>query len=327
LTGNPEQAAACWFEGATLRPLGAGHIHDTYRVSVAGQDFVLQRLNTAVFGAPEVLMEQTRGVLAHWSTQPHYHVPHLVADAQGRHGQWLAGDYWRMWTYVANSRVLDPPDSLDQATHAGAAFGFWQAHMQSLAGAWLVDILPGFLQLSHYLQAYDRVALQAPLACRQLIEHHRSLARALHARTHVIHGDCKVNNLLFNADATRVAAVIDFDTVMRGHWAWDLGDLVRSIWTSRGAVDPAFFGAVLRGFAAEQAACTVADSVAAPGYVTLMLGVRFLTDHLTGNTYFRVNREGENLARAEQQFELFERYVSAQGELRQIAANVLGSGA
>ena len=319
-----------WLTPEDVRPLGAGHIHDTYLVrghlpEHAPADFVLQRVNEVVFQNAPLLMAQTERVLAHWSTQSRYRVPELCRTLDG--ASYASHDgVWRLWRYLDHTRVIDPVENLQQAEAVGRAFGAFQAHMRDLPGARLADTIPGFLQLDHYLELFDPLAAQAPRAERGLIEANRHLAAALAERNAYIHGDCKINNLLFAADSERVDAVIDFDTVMYGHWAWDLGDLVRSVCFSGGSVRVEDFAACLRGFAAAQPAAKPEPAVLAPGYVALMLGVRFLTDHLSGNRYFRVDSPGENLRRAQEQLALFAEFKRLERQLQEAAEALLHSG-
>ncbi len=333
------EIAGAWLAPSDIQPLGAGHIHDTYLVrgDVPGPlpddnepddnenapgAYVLQRINQAVFKDAPLLMEQTERVLAHWSTQSRYRVPELCLTRNGASHVGREG-VWRLWRFLENTRVIDPVENAAQAEAAGLAFGAFQTHMRNLPGARLEDTIDGFLQLDYYLSAFDQVAAKAPEAERRLVDKHRSLGAALAQRNAYIHGDCKINNLLFEESVDQVAAVIDFDTVMYGHWAWDLGDLVRSVCFSRGKVRVEDFASCMRGFAASQPQTAVEPAIQAPGYVALMLGVRFLTDHLTGDRYFRVSRSGENLHRAQEQFALFSEFQRNETELREAAAAVL----
>ncbi len=323
---NVHGIAEAWLVPGDVQPLGAGHIHDTFLVRDAGLDepglYVLQRVNQEVFKDASRLMAQTERVLAHWSTQSRYRVPELCRTKDG--ASFLDRDgVWRLWRYLENTRVVDPVENAAQAEAAGRAFGAFQAYMRNLPGARLDDTIAGFLQLDYYLKAFDQVAAQAPDAERRLVDENRGLAAALAERNAYIHGDCKINNLLFAQTADEVAAVIDFDTVMYGHWAWDLGDLVRSVCFSRGAASVADFAACMRGFAAAQPQAAIEPAVQAPGYVALMLGIRFLTDHLSGDRYFRVSRTGENLHRAQEQFALFRDFQRQEADLREAAAAAL----
>lgn len=308
----------------SIKPLGNGHIHNTYLVGVDGEQYVLQNVNKIVFIDPDLVMSQTRRVLACFSQQTRYKVPVLVETSQGKVGIWRDGQYWRLWEYVPHSLVVDPIETLQQAAEAGSAFGALQKRLEKMPGEPLVDPIYGFLQLEHYLNEFEQVATAAPVGLRKVVDAHRHLSQQFSQRNCVIHGDCKVNNLLFNATGDRVLAVIDFDTAMFGHWAWDFGDLIRSVCFSRRRVEGSFFGACLKGFAQHQDRVNVRDSVAAPAYVALMLGLRFLTDHLQGNIYFRAAKPGENLLRARAQFELLEEFVVQAPQMQRVAGEVLG---
>ena len=116
--------------------------------------------------------------------------------------------------------------------------------------------------------------------------------------------------------------VLDLDTVMWGNWAWEFGDLVRSM--SGGQPMPSRFEAAARGYIGEAGVvATPEDLVLAPRYTTFMLAVRFLTDHLQGDRYFKTAHRGENLERALAQFRLLEAMESMEPELLQRARALL----
>lgn len=325
-----EAASRFWFDEVSLAPLGAGHIHDTYLVELRGTEsrgqYVLQQINEVVFTDAARVMAQTQRLLGQWGKQSVYLVPELQLSKHGNASERIEGRLWRVWRYIADTTTVDPVGSLAQARAAGAAFGALQRNLAELPGPKLLETIEGFLQLGHYLNAYDKVAAAAPSDLHQIVQRNRELASQLSERNAHIHGDCKVNNLLFDASAQNVVAIIDFDTAMYGHWAWDFGDLVRSVCFSRGAADAGYFAACLEGFAAHQPLVQPRHAVAAPGYVTLMLGLRFLTDHLSGDQYFRVDTHGENLSRAREQFELFQDLQALHPQLREATRDILGAG-
>jgi len=314
-----------WWPAARVAPLGEGHIHATWLVeSAAGGDrYVLQRLSTAVFRDPASLMEKVARVVAHVQARAPGRVPMLVPTR--RAAWWLGredGSCWRLWRYVAGGRTLQALDTPAQAESAGRAFGSFQSWLRDLPGA-VEDPIEGFMQLDHYLARLDaalaRQGAHPPSAdvqtLVQLTDARRDLAGSFSARDRLVHGDCKVNNLLFHAASDEVVCILDLDTVMRGHWAWDAGDLLRSAAAAGEGLSVERFGAVVRGMRETGAIDASAEAwVLAPRYVTLMLGVRFLTDHLEGDWYFRVRHPGENLERALAQFRLlaeFERHERA----------------
>ena len=112
---------------------------------------------------------------------------------------------------------------------------------------------------------------------------------------------------------------------MLGHWAWDFGDYVRSLWLGKETIDIEFFRLSIEGFLSGRllADYDPEDFADAPLYISFMLGIRFLTDHLQGDKYFRISYEGENLLRAEAQFKLFERCLKSREQLISAAAELL----
>lgn len=314
-----------WWPAARVAPLGEGHIHATWLVEpVAGSDrFVLQRLSTAVFRDPASLMDKVARVVTHVQARAPGRVPMLVPTRDGM--WWHAredGSCWRLWRYVAGTRTLQTLHTPAQAESAGRAFGSFQAWLRDLPGE-VADSIEGFMQLDHYLARLDAVLARQGVHDEsaevarlvQLTDARRDLAGTFFVSDRLVHGDCKVNNLLFDGASDAVVCILDLDTVMRGHWAWDAGDLLRSAAADGAGVSLERFAAVVRGMREAGNIDAPAEAwVLAPRYVTLMLGVRFLTDHLEGDWYFRVQRRGENLERALAQFRLlkeFERHESA----------------
>ena len=321
---NPAaEAIKAWFDDAALEPLGAGHIHDTFKVEHATGSFVVQRVNEFVFRDGDLVMGQTERLLNCWSAQDRYAIPELVASRSGPKSVRIDSGLWRVWRFIEGSRTIDPVENPEQAEAVGRAFGELQAVLQDLEGETFRDTIEGFLDLQYYLDAFDSVASQAPRELREKVAQNSHLAYALADRQTHIHGDCKVNNVLFSAESNEVIAVIDFDTAMYGHWAWDFGDLIRSICFSVGGYRADLFAACLKGFSSRQSLTTAQEAVIAPQYVALMLGVRFLTDHLQGDVYFKTTSAGQNLERAKEQFAIFDAFVENRQEMEEIAARVL----
>ncbi len=316
------KAAALWFDDPELAPYGTGHIHDTFVLTDRGARYILQRINEEVFRNADLLVAQSQRVIERWSMQEDYIVPALVLSQAGRHVERVDGALWRVWRYVEGTRVLNVIENDDQARSVAEAFSAFQSCLQTLTPT-LEPTIDGFLRMRVYLAAFDRVADEAPVRWRTLIERHRDLSARLERPNSHIHGDCKVDNALFAIGQDRVVALIDFDTAMYGHWAWDFGDLVRSVCHSRGRVDDDLFAACVEGFARHQQQVNVLDCVDAPAYLALMLGIRFLTDHLNGNPYFRVDVPGTNLHRAEEQFELFEAMLRQRSDWEAAARVIL----
>ncbi|MEQ8486655.1 MAG: phosphotransferase [Pseudomonadales bacterium] len=295
--------------GADIAPLGAGHINDTWLVSGPDGRWVLQRLNGRVFPDPVAVMEKVAAVTAHLRAGGQVRVPMLIETVDGAPFHVHDGEVWRLWEFIAGTRSLGTLTGTRQAEAAGQAFGALQQALSGFAAP-VPDPIPGFMQLDHYLALLDAaVAAQgatgAAAAALAEIDARRDLAGLFADRDRLVHGDCKVDNLLYRHRGDEVVAVIDLDTVMRGHWAWDLGDLARSAAATADGFSPEQFAALVRGFRRGVEAALAAEAlVLAPRYVTVMLAARFLTDHLNGDRYFKVAARGDNLRRAREQLAL-----------------------
>lgn len=316
-----------WWPAARIAPLGEGHIHATWLVDPADADrdrAVLQRISTAVFVDPAGLMDKIERVVAHVEARAPGWVPALRPTRLGASWHRTAeGSCWRLWRHVSGARTLQALTTPAQAEAAGRAFGSLQRWLRDFAGD-VPDAIPGFMQLEHYLARLDGVRDRAArdrdaaaiATLLDVVDRRRGLARTFVARDRLIHGDCKVNNLLFHPERDDVVCILDLDTVMRGHWAWDAGDLIRSATADPSGLSVERFAAVVRGLGTEGGIdAAPEDWVLAPRYVTLMLAVRFLTDHLEGDRYFRVQRAGENLERARLQFRLLEALERQEGAM------------
>lgn len=327
LTPAARALAGGWRLTGELTPLGEGHINDTQLVVTdTSARFVLQRLSRSVFTDPGRVMANLVRVIDHFSRLGATLVPPLVPTASGA---WAfvddAGDWWRLWQYVAGGRSLSRTADPATCRSAGEAFGRFQRLLADLPGPALEPTIEGFLELDGYLTRFDAAcsaadtqsAVTAACGGMGFVDAHRALAARFPRQQDLIHGDCKLNNLLFAAGSTDVLAVLDLDTVMTGHWAWDLGDLSRSVLMGAmtDEIASVVLTAVVDGFAQGSGRRPdLETAVDATVYVAFMLGIRFLTDHLQGDRYFRVARRGDNLDRARAQFEL----------VRRLTAGVLG---
>ena len=330
------QAASAWWGETEISPLGDGHIHQTFLVHVAKTDerCVLQSVNQTVFADVQQMAQQMPVLLQHLAVDREYANAFVVADALptrlGNIVHSVGGETWRAWRYVERSRVVDPFTNMQQVESAAHAFGSFQ---RSLAGfqprSWRPPI-PGFLELSGYIESYRR-CVQAnptdavPADLTAVIESNLDLVAALGPGRSFIHGDCKINNVLFRDDKDQALAVIDLDTVGPGHWAWDFGDLVRSVAFSHGSVDLGLFQACVKGFSfgrgtfAQSPQITAQQMSIAPAYIAFTLGVRFIIDHLRGDEYFRVSQRGDNLRRAAEQFTLLQQFNGLRVQLHECA--------
>ena len=340
---KPELQAALYFvpeqDVVRIAPFGAGNVNDTFLLTlVSGEERVLQRLNPAVFPEPLLVMRNLRRVTDHLQRASTRHGladdrPFLpVVLYSGKSGDaFLAEDgaAWRLLSRIGGGHARQAITTAKQARELGRVLGLFHRLLSTLDPATLADPLPGFHVTPGYLAHYDGVCARpaketraADAFCRLFIEQRREDAALLETvrgrlSTGVIHGDPKVANFLFDHGGERVISLIDLDTVKPGLLLHDLGDALRSCCNLAGETpaapdharfDQALFGAWLRGYLAEaQTLLNDEDQerlVAAVALIAFELGLRFYTDYLEGDRYFKVTGAGQNLQRALTQFQL-----------------------
>jgi Ser/Thr protein kinase RdoA (MazF antagonist) len=347
---DPRRAAVAFSaDGGScpLSPLGCGNINDTFLVQSAAGPFVLQRINRSVFPEPLRVINNFAKITSHLADKRFriaLPVPTLSGVLYFRDDQ---GDYWRGQTYLPHIN-LQRLTSEEQAWQIGRALASFHLHVADLDVQHLEDPLPGFHNLSLYLQEFDRLRVKkrervnsANGACLDVISQYRQRAMILEETKvsgmltmQTIHGDPKIDNFLFD-DKGLADGMLDLDTVGGGLVHYDLGDCLRSCCNrvGEGGTDnlPVFFDmqlcrALLQGYfsegqqllSAEQRAY-IYDAVLA---ITFELGLRFFTDHLRGNTYFKVRQDGDNMTRAIRQFNLLQDIVANEREIRFLATSL-----
>ena len=335
------------------RRLKGGLIHRSFALRcAAGPPLLLQRLNTAIFRRPDRLIENVARVAEHLRRKlaaegcpdpqrrclelvPTHAGPLLHVDAQG--------DVWRAFRFIEGAASHEKPDGLEQARRAAFAFGDFARRLADLDDPPLHETIPRFHDFAGRVEALEaalradrcgrgRAARPEVVALRaRCAEVARALADqgAERLPRRAVHHDCKLENLLFDAVSGEALCVIDLDTVMPGALLSDFGELVRSSTNtasedepdaSRVDFDLEVFDALARGYLAGAGPILTAGeraSLALAGpLLTLMNAVRFLTDHLEGDTYFAIERTGHNLDRARAQLRLAERMLAQQPAMR-----------
>jgi len=337
--------------------LGRGLIHDSfaarYERDGAGARLVLQRLNTSIFREPRALMDNLLRVTEHLRRRL---LASGVSDAERRslrvvytrQGAPLYvdpdGAVWRAFHCIEGAGNLEGLASVDQAWQSARAFGAFAAGLADLPPPRLHETLPHFHDLARRAKAFETAARDDRLgragASRGLIdalrartaEIHRELAARDFARLprRPVHHDCKLDNLLFDRASGEALCVIDLDTVMDGTLLSDFGELVRSS-TNRAAEDEPELERVAFDLERFQALASgyltgVGESIdeherqllpLAGRLLTLMNAVRFLTDYLSGDVYFRIERAQHNLERARAQLQLAEHMRARQAEMQE----------
>lgn len=336
-----------------LQTLGRGLINDTFLVSAGADRFVLQRLNRHVFQDAAAVMSNLRKVTEHArrvqnrSNYRGWCLPELIptrADEDFHRDD--EGECWRAITFIENSHSLPAVKDSSQCEQVGRALGRFHVLVSGLPADSLHDTLPGFHVTPLYLAHFDEVLRDAPQQpyspelseALDFVEKRRLCADVLEnakqsgaLRSRIIHGDPKLDNVLFDRHTGQAISLIDLDTVKPGLIHYDLGDCFRSCCnTARegdmdGAFDPGIFRPILKGYLAEAAdILTQHDRDYLHDAMCLLpfeLGLRFLIDHLASDVYFKVAQPGDNLIRALGQFRLARSVETQEGEIRKIVAD------
>ena len=353
-------AAAGQFQiGGELKsanPYGNGHINDTYRVVFqqlgAPVSYILQRINQNVFKNPVALMENVQRVTAHLAAQVkdqpdrNLRVLSLVPTRDGR--GWYVdaeGNFWRVYLFISGVRSYDAVETTGQAFQAAKAFGGFQKMLATLPAPRLNDTIPDFhntpkrfiaLEQSIAADSAGRAALAKPEIEFALA--HKSITGVLldaNLPERVTHNDTKLNNVLLDENTSEGVCVIDLDTVMPGLALYDFGDMVRATTSpafedeqdlSKVTMQFPMFEALVRGYlSAAGGFLTKAEKqfLAFSGkLITFENGIRFLTDYLAGDTYFKVHREGHNLDRCRTQFKLVESIEQQEEKMNRLVESI-----
>jgi Ser/Thr protein kinase RdoA (MazF antagonist) len=345
-----------------VHEFGNGNINDTYLVStdadlIEEKQFVLQRLNTQVFKHPRLIMQNMRALTEHMreraraDVQAHrWIMPRVIAACDGQDFYIDSeGSFWRAISYVYGTRSYETIPDARIAYEVGYALGTFQYLINDLPVSRLADTLEGFHITPRYLQEFDQVfsrngheSSAEANYCLKFVERRRAFANVLEGAREQgrlllrpVHGDPKVNNVMIEESSGRAISLVDLDTVKPGLIHYDVGDCMRSGCNPLGEetedweaahFDPEIGAAILEGYLAQaRNFLTPADYEFLFDSIRLIafeLGVRFFTDYLAGNVYFKVRHPQHNLQRALVQFKLTESIEAHEADIRHIIQNM-----
>lgn len=322
-------------QNAFVEPLGSGLIHYTYKALADGQAIVLQQINTKVFADPQALVQNYLVVYDHLRQQGSIQIP---APVPATDGSWLLrdadGSSWRATEYIANSYSPDGTENARAAFTTASCFGQFSKALTGIDKSRLQVVLADFHDLSfRYHQFEDVVAnvyglrlmrathVIAELRQRKyLVDFYASIKNNPEYPVRLMHHDCKIGNILFDIDTREVICPIDLDTIMPGKYFSDLGDMIRTMACTVDEnsreweiidVRPEFYEAIvsgyLQGIDTELTEAEKANIHKSGLLMTYMQTLRFLTDFLQGDVYYRTTYPEQNLNRALNQLILLEK--------------------
>lgn len=343
-------------------PFGTGHINDTYACRCRTGDgetrWVLQRLNHEVFRRPFDVMENISRVTAHVREavverggDPAREVLEFVPAADG--SLLFERDdhtFWRVCRLVEGACTYDEPPGTAQVRAAARAFGEFQSQLSSLGKPRLHETIPGFHHTPSRFEALRRAvdrdehgrvgAAQESIAFALARVDTASVLTDLYdaglVPERVTHNDTKLNNVMFDNATGEALCVIDLDTVMPGLALYDFGDMVR-VAANRGAeddpdtarvgVDLGLFAELSQGYLEALRGvlneAEIEHLAIAPRLISLEQGVRFLTDYLEGDHYYKVHSADHNLQRCRAQFALVADMERQDKEMRRVIGECL----
>ena len=344
-----------------VEPYGSGHIHDTFCAEFTGagenasarRRVILQRMNERIFRDLPGLMDNIERVTKHLAgkvagePESDRRALRLIPTRDG--AKWLRddnGSAWRAYWMIERARTVDAVSVPEQAFESGKAFGEFQKMLADLPAPRLHETIPDFHHTPKRFAALARAIEQDAVNRAKAAEAEIAFALAQEPMTRVLleaglpervtHNDTKINNVMLDEATGEGVCVIDLDTVMPGLALYDFGDMVRTA-TNLTAEDECdlnkvrmefgLYEALLRGYLTTAGGFLTQEErrlLAFSGrLITFEIGMRFLTDYLEGDRYFKVHHEGQNLDRCRTQFALA-RSVAVQEERMNRLAETLG---
>jgi Ser/Thr protein kinase RdoA (MazF antagonist) len=336
--------------------LHSGHIHDTYFVETdASARYVLQRVNHHVFKQPDVVMDNIRQATEHLlryfaANGLDAKVPELVAvQAGGYLHQDASGNFWRMFTYIPDTVSVEKVETPAQAFEVAQMFGRFVAALRDLPASRLPETIPGFHDAVRRRAAFadaaatglpERRAAAAPemaffTARSPIADRLAGLLARGEVPLRIVHNDTKISNVLLDAATGRGVCAIDLDTVMPGTLLYDFGDMMRTFLSpaaedetdlSQVRIRMDVFEALAQGYWAEVGGwITPAERenmLFGGQLMTYIMGIRFLTDYLQGDVYYKTHRPGQNLDRCRTQMRLLLLMEEQESEMQAFWAKI-----
>jgi Ser/Thr protein kinase RdoA (MazF antagonist) len=345
--GNALLAIASQFANAItgIIPLGNGLINDTFLVTTSSTPFVLQRINRSVFPKPEQIMANLVTLNQHIAQKPSasakLQIPEILSTINNKAlYEDENSDCWRALSFIGNTESMETIGSVGDAEQVGFALGHFHRLTSDLEPALLHDTLPGFHITPGYLKHYHQVLQQSAYStdsyCAEFIARFQSIADDLETAVQqgllslrVIHGDPKLNNFLFDKHSMKIVSLIDLDTVKPGLVHYDIGDCVRSCChtSEPGGFDLDICAALLKSYLSEAGMFFTEHDYhylyPAIRLIPFELGIRFYTDYLEGNRYFKVTEPEQNLRRAIGQFRLCESIMAQEPAIKSLISQLI----
>ena len=322
---------------------GTGHINDTYVASFedngSPRRYILQRINHHIFLNPEGMMKNIEAVTDHLCNRiktaggdPQREALTLIPTVEGNSFLLTEqGDYWRAYLFINNARSYEVVENLDHVYNAAKAFGNFQNLLSDYPSGNLIETIPYFhntrKRFQDFIEAVERDEVNRAKSSEPEIEfvlqREKDTSVLIDMLTRgelperITHNDTKFNNVMIDNETGAGVCVIDLDTVMPGLSLYDFGDAIRSLANSAAEdeqdlsqvqFDSEIYEHYTHGYLDAVGSLLNETEIEYMPFsailMTLECGMRFLADHLQGNTYYKIHRENHNLDRCRTQFKL-----------------------
>ena len=334
-------------------PYGEGHINTTYLAEIAPDKYILQKINTNIFTDPDGLMKNISEVTSFLRKSiienggdPTRETLNLIKTKDGKdYYKAEDGSCFRLYTYVENTVTYQTVKKPEQFCNAAKAFGKFQRQLADFPADTLTETIKDFHNTRKRFEAFKQAVAEDKIGRKASVQKEIDFVLAREKDCGIVvdalssgeipvrvtHNDTKLNNVLFDADTDEAICVIDLDTVMPGSLLYDYGDSIR-FGASSGAEDETdldkiwcdmeLFRAYTKGYLE-----AIGDSITekeiellpfSAKLMTYECGMRFLTDYLSGDTYFKIHRPNHNLDRARTQFKLVADMEKKMDEMKKI---------
>lgn len=339
-----------------IEAYGNGHINDTYCSDPT--KYIIQRINTSIFTNPDELMENIENVTSFLSDKiraaggdPKRETLTVIKTIDGKNCYKCDdGNVFRVYRFITDTKSIENDKTLEDLRNAGKGFGRFQQMLDDFPVEKLYETIKDFHNTPKRVEALKTAIAEnkAGRADSVKAEIEFALKNSDFADTvikgmesgeipvRVTHNDTKINNILFDAKTGEAVAVIDLDTVMPGSMLYDFGDALRmggstgaedEVDLSKVNFDKECFKYFAEGYLSEvKDVLTPMEIELLPFSVKLLTyecGIRFLTDYLNGDTYFKIHRENHNLDRARNQFKLVADITAMEDELKEIIKTLI----
>jgi Ser/Thr protein kinase RdoA (MazF antagonist) len=336
---------------AAVEAFGTGLINSTWLVTVEEENYILQKINQNVFKEPENISDNM-DLLDRYLRENHTGY-FFVAPLKTKKGKNMvhesSGEYYRLFSFVKNSKTFTVVQTPEQAFEAARQFGLFTHVLNGLPLGKLKITLPDFHDLSDRYRQFGQACNFGNLSRIKeakneidflrdnvdIVTTYEKIRSSPSFRQRVTHHDTKISNVLFDRDDKSIC-VIDLDTVMPGYFISDVGDMLRTYLSPvseeeqdflKIEVREEYFKAILDGYLSQMVTelneAEINHFVYAGKFMSYMQAIRFLTDHLKDDCYYGASYEGHNYVRAKNQLTLLKRLQERENALNKFVQKFL----